>query len=409
MITRVDEDKWANENYNLPSALYFYYLSDDIYGWDDELTLGILGNCPAIQSVQYVPFIETTDLTINSILYDTQRFGENDGSRPVMADNPLVYRIVQLNNNVKTIGSFTCYNPTKSIGGKKNWRNESRLYNYPYSFAMLTDNLNTPIEIKYHLCKSNTNEVKVRNTISNKCSYGLFIEGYKGDSQGRMESMVSGDGHELPCSSSSYNQWFASNKNQVSQNILNETKNVFLQNSTLQKQLIPSLVSQATLNPSDWIKSGASMYNTYLDNKLSQTMNKQNLQNSIAMNLAQKEDLISTPNTILSMGSDVYYGLDKGSKKVHLYRFGLTEEYYEKLGDYFAMFGYKQNKVMKVNTRDRYFYNHIKTLGVNIEAKGIVRDILEEIKSIFDNGVTIWHIDREGVKVGDYSMDNYEV
>lgn len=408
-VTRVLEDTWASENYTLPCALYFYYLNENLPEWNTEKSGGILGNCPAIQSVQFVPFLEPRDMIINSVEYDTERFGSIEGIRPGLSTTPLVYRIKSLVNNVKPVGEFKCYSPQKSIGVEKSWRNESRLYNYPYMFGMLTDNLNPPIEIKYHLCYSNTNLVKVRSTISDRCSYGLFIDGYKGDRHGKMESMVSGDAHELPCSSSAYNQWFASNKNQVSQNVLNQSANVFLQNSTLQKQLMPSLISQATLNPASMIQAAANMYNTYLDNQLSQNLNKQNIQNTIAMNMAQTNDLKSTPHTMLSMGSDVYYGLDKGDKKVHLYRFGLTDEFYQKLGDYFAMFGYKQNKVMNINKRNRYYYNYIKTIGVNIESSGVPRHYLEELKSIYDNGVTIWHIDRNGVVVGNYSKDNYEV
>ena len=73
------------------------------------------------------------------------------------------------------------------------------------------------------------------------------------------------------------------------------------------------------------------------------------------------------------------------------------------------MYGYKQNRVMTINTQDRYYYNYIKTVGINIEATNIPRNHLEEIKSIFDNGVTIWHTFREGVIVGDISKDNKEV
>ena len=47
---------------------------------------------------------------------------------------PYVYRIKTISTQVKTLGSFIPYKPTKSIGGERNWRNESRLYNYPYNF-----------------------------------------------------------------------------------------------------------------------------------------------------------------------------------------------------------------------------------------------------------------------------------
>ena len=195
----------------------------------------------------------------------------------------------------------------------------------------------------------------------------------------------------------------------MAQNVANNSANAFIQNSSLQKQLLPSLLSQVTFNPMNMVQAGAGMYSSYLNNQMQQQLNNQNTQNTINMAMAQANDMKSTPNTMISMGSDVYYGLDKGNKKVNLYRFGLTDEYYQKLGDYFAMFGYKQNKVMTINRRNRHYYNYIKTIGVNIKSSGVPRNHIEEIKSIYNNGVTIWHIDREGVEVGNYSMDNYEV
>ena len=409
-VSRVTEDTWVSENYGLPCALYFYFLNDQLPEWDNGTSGAILGNCPAIQSIQYVPFLKPLDMDINSVEYDVNRFGNIDKSRTGLTYTPLVYRIKSLLNDTKTLGTFTCYKPNKTIGGDINWRNESRLYNYPYSFAMLSDNLNSPIEIKYHLCKSNTNTIKVKSTISDRCSYGLFVEGYKGDKNGKLEAMVSGDSHELPCSSSAYSQWFASNKNQVKQNIDNLSSLAFIQNSSLQKQLAPSLISQISLNPLQMIQAGAGMLNTMEQNSLQQRLNNQNTQNAINTAMATKQDLQNTPSTMLSMGSDVYYGLANGKKKVNLYRFGLTTDYYKKLGDYFALYGYKQNKVMTVNTRNRYYYNYVKTIGVNLKAtSGVPRNYLEEIKSIYNNGVTIWHVDRDNVVVGDYSKDNYEV
>ena len=73
------------------------------------------------------------------------------------------------------------------------------------------------------------------------------------------------------------------------------------------------------------------------------------------------------------------------------------------------MFGYKQNKVSTPNIRSRYYFNYIKTVGCNLNTNSIPRSHLEELKGIFDRGTTIWHVDREGVVVGDYSNDNYEV
>ena len=96
-----------------------------------------------------------------------------------------------------------------------------------------------------------------------------------------------------------------------------------------------------------------------------------------------------------------------------LYRFGMRNTYYEKIGFYLHRFGYAQNKHMSINRaskRNRYYFNYIKTTGANITlGEGIPRNILSELQSIYDNGVTIWHMDREGVQMHNYEMDNYEI
>ena len=417
-----NEDSWGNENYGLPCALYFYYMGDDINAgneyenWNTEYTNAVLGNCSAIQSVQYVPFLRKDDLNLLAVPYDVARFGQLQASHPKLDYAPYVYRIKALTTQVKTLGSFIPYKPTKTIGGERNWRNESRLYNYPYNFAMITDHLNPPMEIKYHLVPNNKGDIKVLQTISDRCSYGLFVEGYKGDN-GQLEAMVSGEAHELPCSSSAYNQWYASNKNQIAQNVSNMSQTAFLNNQNIsqnqQYNILNSTVgaigNALSMNWGGVANSVIGGFQNNMNMNFQKQMNNVGVQQQIAMNMAQGQDMRNTPNTMISMGSDVYYGLAKGNYQLDLYRFGLTEEYNRKLGDYFAMYGYKQNRVMTINTQDRYYYNYIKTVGVNIEATNIPRNHLEEIKSIFDNGVTIWHTFREGVTVGDISKDNKEV
>ena len=364
-VQRINEDTWSSTNCELPSALYFYYLCEGIEGWNSEESTAVLGNCPAIQSIQYVPFLEATDMDIGMVEYDSLRFGSLEDIRPSLTTNPFVYRINSLDVTEKTLGSFTCYNPSKSIGEERNWRNESRLYNYPYSFAMITDHLNSPLEIKYHLLKENNATVKVINSLSDRCSYGLFVDGYKND-DGKMEALVSGDAHELPCSSSAYGQWIAGNKNQINQNISNLKNSVFLQNNNLQTNKNLSLISNVAGgiasavggNYAGAVNSMVGIYGDSVNYDYQKKANNLDVQAQIKSNLAEAQDLKTVPNTMASMGSDVYYGLVKGNFSLDLYRFGLTEEYYNKLGDYFAMYGYKQNKVINVNVDYFYFLVH---------------------------------------------------
>ena len=177
-ITEASEDTWKNNLYGLPCGLYFYFLNDTIMLGESSAS-EFIANCFTIQSVQYTPFINSTDLNLTKVRYDNARCGGENGELPNYFN---VYRVDEVVVTTKELGTFTPYKVEKS--STISWKNESRLYNYPYSFAYLTDNLNPPIEIKYHNCKDGENAIKVKNTISDRCSYGIFIDGYKGDIDG---------------------------------------------------------------------------------------------------------------------------------------------------------------------------------------------------------------------------------
>lgn len=68
----------------------------------------------------------------------------------------------------------------------------------------------------------------------------------------------------------------------------------------------------------------------------------------------------------------------------------VKEEYARCIDDYFSQFGYKINRVKTPNYYSRVNWNFIKTTGCNITGDVPQEDLLE-IKTLFDNGITIWH------------------
>ena len=72
------------------------------------------------------------------------------------------------------------------------------------------------------------------------------------------------------------------------------------------------------------------------------------------------------------------------------------------IDNYFDMFGYKVNRVKIPNITGRYNWNFVKTIGCYIDAD-IPQSDLQEIKNMFDSGVTFWH---RTSTFGDYSQSN---
>lgn len=100
-------------------------------------------------------------------------------------------------------------------------------------------------------------------------------------------------------------------------------------------------------------------------------------------------------------GGDVNYSLNNLNFK--LYDFVIKREYAQIIDQYFDMYGYKVNTVKVPNIHSRRNWNYIKTIGLNIIGN-IPQEDLQEIKSLFDNGITLWHNPKTFL---DYSQSNY--
>lgn len=79
-----------------------------------------------------------------------------------------------------------------------------------------------------------------------------------------------------------------------------------------------------------------------------------------------------------------------GENRLTCYRMGITSEYARIIDDYFSMYGYKTNRVKTPNITGRTNWNYVKTIGANIEGD-IPENDLNDLKQIFNNGVTLWH------------------
>ena len=68
----------------------------------------------------------------------------------------------------------------------------------------------------------------------------------------------------------------------------------------------------------------------------------------------------------------------------------IKAEYARCIDNYFSQFGYKCNRVKTPNIRGRRNWNYVKTIGCYI-AGDIPQGDMQEIRDMFDRGITIWH------------------
>ena len=83
-------------------------------------------------------------------------------------------------------------------------------------------------------------------------------------------------------------------------------------------------------------------------------------------------------------------------------RMRCDDEHMQVIDNFFSMFGYLTNKLKLPNLNNRKYWNYVKTIDCNILAD-IPQNDLQEIKSMFDTGVTLWHTTTYFL---DYSQNN---
>lgn len=84
------------------------------------------------------------------------------------------------------------------------------------------------------------------------------------------------------------------------------------------------------------------------------------------------------------------------------YNMTIRSEMAKVIDDYFTMYGYKVNALEVINPHKRTYFDYIKTIGCNIIGN-IPQADMEEIRKLYDNGLTIWH---DTTKFLDYSVNN---
>ena len=77
-------------------------------------------------------------------------------------------------------------------------------------------------------------------------------------------------------------------------------------------------------------------------------------------------------------------------------------EYIHLIDDYFTHYGYQINETKTPSLHNRKNFDYIKTQDINIVGR-IPQEDMNELKSLFNNGLTIWH---NPATFGDFDVDN---
>lgn len=135
-----------------------------------------------------------------------------------------------------------------------------------------------------------------------------------------------------------------------------------------------------------------------------------NFAGQVANEMIKREDIKNQPDDIRPSVNDtnINFNLTYGLIKIDVMK--IKQHFRQNVYKYFQHYGYKCNDFKKPDTRSRYYFNYIKTIGVNLKTN-IDADVKNEIASIYNNGITIWHFrDADTFKgVNNYDYENAEM
>ena len=392
---------------NLPLGYYYYYIPSN------NLDYGkFLGVCSAIESLTYNPFLSDENVTYLETTYDNERYGDiNKGTCTIKRIMSCSEIQEELSNNINLFDLNSSF--------------DLKLQFYPFTYYIITDYMNEPLLIKPQLVYNTNNKLIVKiETTAISGRYRLYVENNKNDMNGKLEGINNNITYQLPVTSTAYSQFYATSMSSFNNNISNsliENDMTLRQNvntatlNTKQTEFNAGLTTIASLlsgNLTGVVSSGVSLIQQ--QEKLDNLINNLNEQNKfkeneiISSKNAKINDLLNTPNSIKTSGNDSIFNLTINNRKIDVIKYTITPQYKKRINNYFKRYGYAFNDYAVPDIYSRHDFNFLKCSVCHLISETIPREHQEEIKGIFESGITLWHLEN-GVKPLDYSVSNNPV
>ena len=271
-------------------------------------------------------------------------------------------------------GDISITKPYSSVGSYTPKNN--KLYVYPYKYLKATNNTGSSAIYHYEEFSSSTFKFKTKGSITPGCSIKCYPLNYKGVTNNYDEGINYGKFPVCSFNTDMYTNWLTQNSVNLALNMVSGAGQIV---GGLGVAIASGGVGTAVGASS--VVSGAA---------------------TIANTLAQVyEHSLVPPQAEGNLNNgDINYSM--GINKIMFYKMTIKEEYARIVDQYFSMYGYKINQVALPHITGRENWNYVKTINANIEGN-IPEEDINEIKAIFNNGVTLWH---KASTYLDYSQDN---
>lgn len=261
-----------------------------------------------------------------------------------------------------------------------------KLLTYPYSFLNVSNNSGVMQTYQYEYFSDSDCQFIIKGVPTIGCSIKLTPTHYKNNQNLIVEDegIMGGKFPTCAWSQDYYTNW-------LTQNAVNVSTTYKKQAFSTLGNIAGSLISASTGNVAlssifamQGVSSATSLGGSVLENMKQQTLAEMH-PNSVNGNIN---------------GGDIN-SADR-CNTFYFYKMSIKAEFAKVIDDYFSMFGYTVNSLKVPNITGRTNWNYVKTIGCNIIGS-LPESAVEELKNIFNGGVTIWH---NPATFLDYSQSN---
>lgn len=386
------------------------------------------------------PFRYSYEISNNSIIITPGNVSDVDTYSTDLPGYVITYRGTGMLN--EPVRSFSKY------GNLRNYVTESKLLMYPYSYVQLLDGQGNNFIIKPEYITSSNIQISTftSNGTANKVAH--IVQNYRyltnvSLSNCRWElqnGIINSSPNTLTIVDDYSAAYLQGNANTIETNIANvqlqvKTNNTIAQNNmdanlgAVNAQTVGNMLNGAINGGIDGgsmggvkgavagalggaINSGISGLSNYTSayiqgrNYVENTELQGNVtqEKTIATAMAKIEDAENMADNVSLQGGDVFFTYQNKYNGYCLIYKQISNEYINILQDYFQKYGYKVNTIETPNLHTRESWDYIRTVGCNLTGT-INADSIEKLRTIFNNGVTIWHT----TDVGNYNRSNNEI
>lgn len=272
-----------------------------------------------------------------------------------------------------------------------------KLRTYPYCYLGFNPPNGSSKIFRYEDFAGNIPKFKIISEINPNPTVNFIPQNYKKINGDNVSESVAMNGYPtISYKNDYYNTWLAQNSEIINLNMRQEQKNYEINNvKNTTSGIMKTIGNALTGNLFGAIGEGINLGTNLAQNDVNHELN-------IAQQMAQVEKQSMLPDTATLSGSNAtLLGYNLNDKSIFT-SYTIKKQFAERIDKFFDMFGYLTNTVKIPNIKNRPNWNYVKTIGLNATGS-IPQQDMQIIKSIFDNGVTLWHNPSTFL---DYSQNN---